>query len=248
MCAGGRICDSCRFFSDVVDTGLSGHRQRPWKDRFWSRTLVFSSGSGYDRFSYRLVTEVFGKKSATDCEIVASVRDGDHRAEGLLVQRYYGRVLARVRAKVGDRQASADITQDVILGVLSALREGRLRCPDRLAQYVSGTTSNIVRRHLNRRAPVPEFDLDSIACGAPPLDELVSRRQQLDAVARAFDRLTRRDREILAMTLSDGLTSREVARLTGMSPALVRQRKARALRKLRTEASYDLIEKFRAGS
>ena len=73
-------------------------------------------------------------------------------------------------------------------------------------------------------------------------DELLGRREQLGAVARAFDHLTERDRGILAVTLVDGLSSREVARLTGMSPASVRQRKARALRKLRTRVLDEQVD------
>jgi RNA polymerase sigma-70 factor (ECF subfamily) len=189
-----------------------------------------------------------GKKSATDHDIVAWVRGGDHRAEGLLVQRYYGRVLARVSAKVGDPQAAADITQEVILGVLCALREGRLRSVDRIAQYVSATTTNVVRRHRARRVASPGYDLTEIASGAPTPDELAGQREQLGAVGRALHQLTERDRGILAMTLVDGLTSREVSQLTGMSAASVRQRKARALRKLRTRVSDELLNLVGAGS
>ena len=182
------------------------------------------------------------EKSATDREIVVSVRRGDHRAERLFVQRYYGRVLARVTAKVGDPQAADDITQEVILGVLCALRDGRLQSAERLAQYISATTTHVVRRHRARHAVYPEVDLTEIATGAALPDELLGRREQLGAVARAFDHLTERDRGILAVTLVDGLSSREVARLTGMSPASVRQRKARALRKLRTRVLDEQVD------
>jgi RNA polymerase sigma factor (sigma-70 family) len=190
-----------------------------------------------------LVTDVSEKKSVSDREIVASVRGGDHRAEGLLVQRYYGRVLARACGKVGDPEAAADITQEVILGVLCALREGRLRSADRLAQYVSATITNVVRRHRTRRESSPDVDLTGIVSDAPLPDELAGWRERLGAVARAFGELSERDRGILALLMAGGMTSREVAQCTGLSPALVRQRKARALTKLRGRVSCESIGK-----
>jgi RNA polymerase sigma factor (sigma-70 family) len=183
------------------------------------------------------------KLPETDRQIVESVRRGERRAEVLFVNRYHGQVLARVSAKVCDPHAAADITQEVILAVLCALREGRLRSADLLAQYVSATTTHVVGRHRARHAVYPEVDLTEIASGAALPDELLGRREQLGAVARAFDHLTERDRGILAVILVDGLTSREVARRTGMSAALVRQRKARALTKLRNRVSCDLVRK-----
>ena len=183
-----------------------------------------------------------GKQSETDRQIVESVRCGERDAESLFVNRYHGPVLARVSAKVGDPPAAADITQEVIVGVLCALRDGRLRCEDRLAQYVSATTTNVVRRHLTGRTAFVEIDLNLVPSAAAPPDELVDRRQQLGAVARALEGLSERDRGILALSLVDGLTSREVAQHTGMTPAQVRQRKARALRKLRDHVSSQLGE------
>jgi RNA polymerase sigma-70 factor (ECF subfamily) len=194
----------------------------------------------YGLISYRLVMEMSGKLTEADRRLVESVRRGERCAEALFVRRYYDGILARACGKVGDPQAAADITQEVILGVLCALREGRLRSAGRLAQYVSATTTNIVRRHLTRRTS-SGFDLSRIASGAPAPDELAGQRERLGAVSRAFGQLTEGDRGILEMTLVDGLTSRQVGRRTGMSAALVRQRKARALRKLRTHVSNDLL-------
>lgn len=161
------------------------------------------------------------------------VRRGDCAAEAELVARYYRRVLAAVIPRVRSREDALDITQEVLVGVLRGLREGRLRDPDHLSRYVSGTTRNVVKRTLGERASLGQVDLELVSSGAPTADRVVSSREELQAVRRAFNELPLRDRGIVAVAVVSGMTLSELARRTDMSADQVRQRKARAIRRVR---------------
>jgi RNA polymerase sigma factor (sigma-70 family) len=171
-----------------------------------------------------------------DARLAARVRNGDREAEAELAARFYGRVLAAASFHVRDRQAAFDITHEVLVGVLCGLREGRLRKADHLPQYIAGTVRNVVRRHRMRRCPLGCIDVDRVCDRAPPPDQIASYRQTLHVVRRAFNNLPPKDRGILGMMLIEGFTSPQVARRTGMTADQVRQRKARAIRRLRVES------------
>jgi len=170
---------------------------------------------------------------SADNLLVERVAQGDREAEAVLVARYYDRIVAAVRVRVGDRQAALDVAQEVVLGVLCGLRGGRLHAADHLAQYVAGTTRNLARRHRLCRPQSGQVELDDVRDAAPSPERIASSRETLHGVREAFNELAPRDRGILGMTLIAGMTSSEVARRTGMSREQARQRKARALRRLR---------------
>lgn len=168
--------------------------------------------------------------------LAARVWSGDREAEAELVARYYGRVLAAVSFRVRDRQTALDVTHEVLVGVLCGLREGRLRAADHLPQYVSGTVRNVVRRYRLSRSSLGGINLDRVCDRAPSPDQIASSRETLHVVREAFNHLPAQDRGILGMTLIEGFTSPQVARRTGMTADQVRQRKARAIRRLRRES------------
>jgi RNA polymerase sigma factor (sigma-70 family) len=66
--------------------------------------------------------------------------------------------------------------------------------------------------------------------------EGLEKREQVARVVAAMARLRRSERQILVMTIEDGLTPGQIARDLGLSPEVVRARKSRALRKLLAHA------------
>lgn len=68
--------------------------------------------------------------------------------------------------------------------------------------------------------------------GPPQPDAIVVRRSEYDSVLAAAARLSRADREILALAAWEGLSHREIADVLGCSIPAVDQRLARAKRRL----------------
>jgi RNA polymerase sigma factor (sigma-70 family) len=139
--------------------------------------------------------------------------------------------MANVR--VGDLQAALDIAQETMIGVLEALRAGRVNNHQHVAGYVHGTARNLINNYFRARGR-PKTDgvvLDvEVAQGNP--EQLTAERERLESVERALAELKPDDREILRMTLVDGLKPGEIAARTGLTSEVVRKRKSRASKKL----------------
>jgi len=142
--------------------------------------------------------------------------------------------MASVRLHGSD--AAQDIAQDTLLAVLEAVRTGRLRDPERLPAFVLGTARNLVNNHFRRaganpaRPGDPPADSPAAVANQPGVD--VERRAMVRA---SLGRLKPLDRRILLLTLTEGLTPREIAPLVNLTPEVVRTRKARATRRLVNE-------------
>jgi DNA-directed RNA polymerase specialized sigma24 family protein len=63
----------------------------------------------------------------------------------------------------------------------------------------------------------------------------------LGKVRLAFHDLTPRDQGIVGMSVVTGMGSEEMARRTGMSPMQVRQRKSRAIRRMRAQVDLQML-------
>ena len=159
------------------------------------------------------------------------IRSGEASAEEELDRLFRNRVLFLALARTRDRETARDLTQDVMLAVVLALRNGHLREPDRLAAFVYGTARNLLNNYLRTRRRLPKEDpLDdghNLAEAPDPLQD--AERGVL--VRRALAALDSTDRNILLLTLVNGLKPAEIAARIGLTSEVVRARKCRALKK-----------------
>jgi RNA polymerase sigma-70 factor (ECF subfamily) len=164
---------------------------------------------------------------------IASVAPGlavDSEAE------LYRRMAPRVRLyglrHLRDEQAAADLTQEVLLIVLEALRAGRLRAPEKLASFVLGTCRMAVldlRRNANRRQDLLVRFRGDLPLAAPPPAPALDRVQ----LARCLEALPERERSVVMMSFYHEQSALQVADLLGISQANVRVIRHRALGRLR---------------
>ena len=161
------------------------------------------------------------------------VRAGDRAAEDELVQRFLRKVLLMARARVGDPQTAFDIAQETMIGVIEALRQGRVRDNQNVSGYVHGTAKNLINNHFRKRAEerTGESALDQAVARGDP-EQFAIERERLEIVARVLSALKPDDREILHLTLVDGLKPGEIAVKKGLTSEVVRKRKSRATRRL----------------
>src|ERR1019366_7382851 len=76
----------------------------------------------------------------TDAELVRQIGSGnDREAEAELFRRMAPRVRLYGLRHLRDEHASQDLTHQVLITTLEALRAGRLREPEKLASFVLGT-------------------------------------------------------------------------------------------------------------
>jgi RNA polymerase sigma factor (sigma-70 family) len=171
-------------------------------------------------------------RSGLPSDVVERIVAGDREAENDLV-RYFGpRVFAMLCARMRDREVARDLTQDVQLAIIRALRQNQLREADKLQAFVLSVARNIMLSYLRdrQRASVEE-PLDSDP-PAPFQEDLLEVAERQGLVREALSRLETVDREILMRTLAGEQKPGAIAQDLGMSPELVRQRKSRAIKKI----------------
>lgn len=166
------------------------------------------------------------------CALAERVRAREPSAEEELVRLFTGRIGVMARTRLRDAEAARDVTQDVLLAVVRALRDGHLRDPERLTAFVCGTARNLISNHIRTRMRVPPEDQidDELLISTDP--DLLDRRERSALVRGALAELGPTDRRILLLTLSDGLKPGEIAVRLGLTSEVVRTRKSRALRKM----------------
>jgi len=158
---------------------------------------------------------------------------GDPHAERLLVEHFAPRIRAMALARTRDHDLARDLTQETLVALVLAFRKGQVRDHDRVTAFVAGVARNVINNHKRRRLRHPEAQLDENAVDfpAPSIDDAdtAERRAML---AAALAELGPADREVLRLTLVEGLKSGEIAKRIGVSAEVARTRKSRALKRI----------------
>jgi len=169
-------------------------------------------------------------------DLADRVRQGDSSAEEELSAHFRPRILAMAVVRLRDVEAARDIAQEALLAVLLALREGKLREPEKLPAFVSGTTRNLVNNLFRSLRERPNLvALDPATPSAINLATEAELTEQRRFVRHALDRIDPRDRLILLLTLVEGMNPRDIAPRVGISVENVRTRKMRAIREITEE-------------
>lgn len=148
---------------------------------------------------------------------------------------YFPRIFTYVRYRVPDAPTADDLTAHIFEKALVNMAAYR---PERapFGAWLFGIARNAVNDYLRaqRRRPWLSFDWLTQHPSPDPLPETVAIRATthqhlLNTVAR----LTERERDLIALKFSGGLTNRRMAELMGMSESHVGVSLYRALQKLR---------------
>ena len=170
--------------------------------------------------------------SEVSLSLAQRIRDGDPSAEEELVQTYRRGVLVVTNARTRDYEAGHDLTQEVFIAVLQALRQGKLRETDKLAAFIHGIARNLINNYLRTRCRRAECELDPERAYVPNLLEELDSAEKRRLVRAELESCSLADQQILLLSLVDGHTLLEVAERVKMSHDAVRARKSRLLRKI----------------
>src|SRR5438270_784032 len=163
--------------------------------------------------------------------LVQRILAQDRSAEDELVRTYRRGVMAIAAARTRDRETARDLTQEIFIAILKALREGQLRDSSKLVAFIQGTARNVINNYLRTQARRSECELVADVPGADPIEELeAAERQRL--VRRELEAFNRTDQQILLLSVVDGYSLAEIAQRLGLSHDAVRARRSRMLRKI----------------
>ena len=164
---------------------------------------------------------------------IAEARGGpDSRAEAELYRRLAPRARLYGLRHLRDRQAAADLAQQVLLMTLERLRAGEVREPERIASFVLGACRMMVlemRRGERRREELLELHADKEEAFEAPEPLALDP----DRLAGCLERLPERERSVVVMSFFADKAADEVGAQLGLTGGNVRVIRHRALGRLR---------------
>lgn len=155
---------------------------------------------------------------------------GSPAAEGELCRRFGRRVRLYGRRHLRDDSAIDDLVQRVMLVVLSKLRAGAVREPDRIDSFVLGT-ARLVTRELGRPGRESVELAEELPC---PLAETRPDLLEVHRLAECLKGLAERERTVVSLSFFDEQSAAEVGEALGMQPGNVRVTRHRAIARLRS--------------
>jgi RNA polymerase sigma-70 factor (ECF subfamily) len=170
--------------------------------------------------------------------IAAAAGTPDSAAESELYRRLAPRVRLYGLRHLRDRQAAADLVQQVLLMTLERLRAGKVREPEMIASFVLGASRMTVlemRRGTRRREALLETWVPAYAGMTEA--ELFEAPEPLaldpDRLAGCLERLAERERSVVVLSFFADKGGDEVGAELGISGGNVRVIRHRALARLR---------------
>ena len=177
-------------------------------------------------------------------DLVERARAGSVEAFEALVRRHDRQMLALAWRLTGQLDDAQDVSQDAFSRLHANLR--LLRSEDAVRPWLRTVIVNLCRdlaRKKLRSPVVASEELISQAAAEANPEEEVSSQQRERILRRALQRLTEKERTALVLRELEGLTTAEVASITGVAEATVRVQILHARLKLRKLLSGQLGRK-----
>jgi RNA polymerase sigma-70 factor (ECF subfamily) len=187
--------------------------------------------------------------ASTDEELVARSIGGDVDSFNQLVLRWERPIYALAYRVIGREEDARDVCQETFLRAFRAIRGFKGQA--KFSSWLYRITLNLCRDWMRRerRAPVaqaPEgldiLDLAATREVGESVEDLVSRRELTQAVARAMASLPDEQRTAIILKEYHGLTFQEIAELLDCPLSTVKTRLYQGLTVLRRQLSHAGIE------
>ncbi len=183
--------------------------------------------------------------------MVDLAKDGDHSALDQLCKVYGERVRRIVRLHMGKelrpRLDSMDLVQDALVSALGGLEQFTYKNEGDFLRWLAKIAQNTLRDNLDKlythkrdvRKEIQHIDNERTTAGAfvanaGPVDAttpsvIMSRKEDLDKLEEAIDRLKPEHREVIVLTKIEGLSYKEIGRKLGKSADAVGMLLSRAM-------------------
>ena len=182
----------------------------------------------------RVLKDGSDKVKTEDGYIIYKCLNGDSAAFGLLVSKYEAGVYASAYDRLHNFHDAEDVTQEAFFKAYRSLRT--LRRWDSFASWLYRITLNLCRdwiRAQSRRLDHESIDDQSQEVLESPSRSMYRRELVCESVRETLNLLPEMYCQVLTLHYFGGMTSTEIARFVGASPAAIRMRliKARSLLK-----------------
>lgn len=160
--------------------------------------------------------------------------EGPARAEDVDLDLLRSGIRLMALRALADPDAADEVAQETLARAIDVLR-----CPDRTASlgaYLAGIARHIIADHFRANARVvsiDQVDAEVLQVDGPDMLEALCAQDELARVRHALAELSDDDRELFQLCYFEELTPTAIAERLGVPPERIRQRKLRALRRLR---------------
>jgi RNA polymerase sigma-70 factor, ECF subfamily len=154
----------------------------------------------------------------------------DSHVIGAIYDRYFADVYRFVYYKLNNEQVAEDISSDVFVRLLEAVKKRR-GPQTNLKGWLLATASHAVADYLRQayRRPTEALSDTMPDENATPLTDEIDRREKVDSVQDAYAELTLDQQNVLALRFGDGYSLEETARVMQKKVNAVKALQFRAL-------------------
>jgi RNA polymerase sigma-70 factor, ECF subfamily len=171
---------------------------------------------------------------AQDEEILALARSGDEDAIVTIYRSYFDPVYQFCRLRVGDDQTAQDLTSEVFIRFIKALK--RETAPHTsLRGWIFRVTRNLIYDYYGQDKELPVETLDQWLIAQTDTDPEVRVLQtmQVERARRAIGMLSPAQQEVLMLRFDQQLSLQETADLMNRQPNAIKALQFRAVNTLR---------------
>ena len=163
-----------------------------------------------------------------DHELIRSCLDGNRESFATLVKRHEQRAFWAAYRVLGDSEASRDVAQEAFVRVWRALE--RFDFSMAFSTWLYRITINLAIDHLRRNKRHKGVDIDAFREALPdesfaPAPHAAQDRSEMTRLVRGvLETLDEKYRTVIALRDLEGLSSKQISDITGISHATVRWR------------------------
>lgn len=180
--------------------------------------------------------------------LLAQARRGDRKAIARIYDSFFEPVYRFIRWRVDDPAVAEDLTSEVFLKFLAALR-GQQAPRDSLRGWLFRVARNVLHDHYRRATPVNQLDDDTSPLTAETdLEGDLQARLDVERVRRALAMLAPDQQEVLILRFGQMMSLQDTAESMGKSVSAIKSLQFRAVDTLRrllaeseAEATHGLI-------
>ncbi len=175
--------------------------------------------------------------------LLERARKLDNEALAMLHDQLYPVIFRYVRFRIDDDQVCEDLTSEVFVRLLKALRQQGRSIEDARA-WMLGTASNLIHDYyrVKYRRPVDNIEEHETLVSQQNTESTIELRATLGELRSAIRRLTLDQQNVLALRFSQELSLEETAKFVDKSVNAVKVLQFRALAALRRILAEDSKE------
>jgi RNA polymerase sigma-70 factor (ECF subfamily) len=173
-----------------------------------------------------------------DHELLALIQDGNGQAFAVLVERHTQRFYRLAYRYLQNKEAAEDVVQDAFIKLWENPSLWQSQRSSKFTTWFYRIVVNLCLDLCKRKKPVPLEDESSLIDEREPVDEIMIRLQEQQALEKEIAALPERQRTALNLCFDEGLSNQEAADVMGLN--------LKALQSLIMRAKTTLKERMKA--